>query len=111
MRDYFLKFPTEELFDTTMASIGWRNEYTFQEVTSVTYGSEYILLDRIGAVIITPGEYDEDFNEITPRVIDDAYHVNLRILDETEFPSELETYKITVNNPRRIFAGGMNPVE
>lgn len=110
MRDYFLKFPTEELFDSTMNSIGWRNEFTFQEVTSVTYGSEYILLDEIGSVIITPGEYDEEFNEITPPVIDDAYHVNLRILDSTEFPSELEPYKISVSNPRRIFAGGMNPV-
>ena len=110
MRDYFLKFTTEELFDTTMETIGWRNEFTFQETTSVSYGSQYILLDRIGPIVITPGVYDEEFNEITPPVIDDAYHVNLRIMDETEFPVELDPYKITVNSPSRVFAGGMNSV-
>ena len=110
MRDYFLKFSTEELFDTTMETIGWRNEFTFEETTSVSYGSQYILLDRIGPIVITPGVYDEEFNEITPPVIDDTYHVNLRIMDETEFPVELDPYKITVNSPSRVFAGGMNPV-
>jgi hypothetical protein len=110
MRDYFLKFTTEELFDTTMETIGWRNEFTFQETTSVSYGSQYIILDRIGPVTITPGVYDENLNEITAPVIDDAYHVNLRIMDETEFPEELEPFRITVNSPRRIFAGGMNVV-
>lgn len=111
MKDYFLKFETEELFDETMQIIGWRNEYTFQDITTVSYGSQYIILDLIGPVVLVPGEYDEEFNEITPPVIDDAYHVNLRIMDNTEFPVELETYKIAVSNPRRIFAGGMNPVE
>lgn len=111
MRDYFLKFPTEELFDITMETIGWRNEFTYNEITSVTYGSEYIILDRIGSVTLSMGEYDAEGNELTPPVIDDAYHVNLRIMDSTEFPVELEEYKIPVNNPRRIFAGGMNSVE
>jgi hypothetical protein len=111
MRDYYLKFETEEIFDSVMEDLGWRKEFTFQDVTTVSYGSEYITLDRIGPITLIPGEYDKDFNEITPPVIDNAYHVNLRFSDNTEFPTELETYRITVANPRRIFAGGMYPAD
>lgn len=30
---------------------------------------------------------------------------------KTMFSEELEDYKITVNNPKRVFTSGMNPIE
>lgn len=111
MRDYYLKFEDEAIFDSVMEDVGWRKEFTYQDITTVGYGSEYIVVDRIGPITLVPGEYDKDFNVITPPVIDEAYHVNVRIADNTEFPAELELYRITVNNPMRVFSGGMYPAE
>lgn len=37
--------------------------------------------DHIGAVITTPGTYDDEGNEVTPPVVDSRYHVNLLVRD------------------------------
>lgn len=36
-------------------------------------------IDHLGPVVITPGTYDEDGNEITAPVLDDRHHVNIRL--------------------------------
>lgn len=38
-------------------------------------------VDILGPVVLTPGIYDEDHNEITAAVMDNRYHVNLRIAE------------------------------
>lgn len=38
-----------------------------------------VLIDEIGPVTKTPGVYDEDGKEITPPVIVDGHHVNIRV--------------------------------
>ena len=38
-------------------------------------------LDHLGPVIITPGTYDEEGNELTAPVVDNRHHVNIRIAE------------------------------
>lgn len=88
------------------------------------------LIDEIGPVITTPAVIGEDGEIITPAVMDDRWHVNLR-LTETFSTSTDEEGNVTttghdpavlalggpgvewadpatVQQPRRIWAGGMS---
>ena len=38
-------------------------------------------VDVIGPVVITPGEYDEEGNELVAPIVDNRYHVNLRVAE------------------------------
>jgi len=38
-----------------------------------------INIDHLGSVVITPGTYDEDGNELTAPVMDNRHHVNIRL--------------------------------
>ncbi|WEX10275.1 hypothetical protein [Chelativorans sp. AA-79] len=60
-------------------------------------------LDIIGPVVITPGEYDEDGTEITPPVLDERFHVNLRCTDEiaAQVP---DSFKVSPSTPIRVWA-------
>jgi len=57
-------------------------------------------LDVIGPVEIAPGEYGDDGEIITPPVIDDRFHVNLRCTEDVaaQVPDHL---KVTPSTPYR----------
>lgn len=59
--------------------------------------------DPIGAVVTAPGEYDEEGNEITPPVIDNRFHANLRCAEAVaaKVPESIRVYPET---PYRIWA-------
>lgn len=58
--------------------------------------------DIIGALVIEPGAYDEEGNELTPPVVDDGFHVNLRCTEEvaTRVPASVI---VTPTSPRRVW--------
>lgn len=60
-------------------------------------------LDVIGPLVITPGTYDEDGNEIISPVIDQRFHANLRCSEEI---AALVPDSILVNpaSPKRVWA-------
>lgn len=41
-----------------------------------------VLIDELGPITKTPATYDEDGNEVTPAIIVDGHHVNLRAYGE-----------------------------
>jgi len=59
--------------------------------------------DPIGAVVTVPGEYDEEGNEITPPVIDNRFHANLRCTEAVvaKVPESIRVYPAT---PFRVWA-------
>ena len=59
--------------------------------------------DPIGPVVTVPGTYDEEGNEITPPVIDNRFHANLRCTTDIaeEVPAEL---RVTPGTPYRVWA-------
>ena len=60
-------------------------------------------LDLIGPVALSPGQYDEDGNEVTPPVIDSRYHANLRCSAAVAdlVPEDLI---VTPDHPVRVWA-------
>lgn len=53
---------------------------TFEDETLTP--TEGVLIDELGPVTKTPATYDEKGNEVTPAVIVDGHHVNLRAYGE-----------------------------
>ncbi len=72
------------------------------------------LIDEIGPVVTTPAVLGPNGTVITLAVLDERHHVNVRIAEQD--PVVLAAGGVgvewidptTVNNPRRIWAGGMN---
>jgi len=83
-------------------------------------------IDEIGPVVTTPAVISEDGTILTPAVMDDRHHVNVRIVHLPQSVDEEGTVTVTtmadlaagnadvewvdpatVDNPRRIWAGGM----
>lgn len=90
MRDYFLRCETKAAWDAFAASEGWTVEITPPDAGGWVKAGEGTVvpapgvnIDEIGPVVTIPGVYDpETGEEITPPVIDNWHHVNLRLLDD-----------------------------
>jgi hypothetical protein len=84
------------------------------------------LIDEIGPIVTTPAILDEDGEIVTPAVMDESHHVNVRVIhlpqsvdeegeisgitmaDLADGNADVEwVHPATVDNPRRIWAGGM----
>lgn len=67
-------------------------------------GPGYVL-DIIGPVVITHATYDADGNELTPAVMDNSFHVNIRIFDgfEGTIPDDVKMNP-EPTTPVRVFA-------
>lgn len=87
-----IRCPTKEIFDATALSVGLL-EYTNPAIPEVLdeegnivkeaveasgplIPSFGVTISRIGSLILIPGEYDSEGNEVVPPVKDDRYHVN-----------------------------------
>jgi len=76
-------------------------ETTFNEVTSLTYGTGIHAVVEIGQIVLTNGTYDADFKEVTAPVYADGYHFDIMSEQAIDFGSN----EIEVNNPKHEFAG------
>lgn len=68
----------------------------------ITTGDDWAL-DVIGALVLGPGTYDEDGEEITPPVIAEGFHANLRCTEEIAARVP-DTVRVTPTNPKRVWA-------
>jgi hypothetical protein len=83
-------------------------------------------IDEIGPIVTTPAVISEDGTILTPAVMDDRHHVNVRVINLPTITDEEGNVSVlsmadlaagaanvewvdpaTVDNPRRIWAGGM----
>jgi len=86
-----------------------------------------ILVDEIGPIVTIPAVFDEDGEIVTPAVVDDHWHSNIRVLRPVIMSTDEEPVTIdvcallaqggpgvewidpdTVSSPSRIWAGGMS---
>jgi len=74
MIDFMLRAATEQDFNTFGVAEGW---LIFDDDGLRVAGG--VDIDRIGSIVTTPGTYDEDGNQLTAPVIDNNYHVNVRL--------------------------------
>lgn len=94
---------------------------------AATFPAADILIDEIGTIVITPAGLDDDGAVVEEAVIDDHWHVNVRvqrpfIQSDDEEPVEIDVCAVLaaggpgvewidpaiVTSPERIWAGGMN---
>jgi len=86
MIDYLIRAEDRAVWLTYAQDQGWIDQ------DSVI--APHVFIDEIGAVAITPGEYDDEGIEITAPVMDDWHHVNLRLLSSDEtFGGQLRSAK------------------
>ena len=75
-------------------------ETTFNEVTSLTYGTGIHAVVEIGQIVLTPPVI-EDMQVITEATYLDGYHYDVMSEQAIDFGSNA----IEVNNPKHEFAG------
>jgi hypothetical protein len=68
---------TREQFITGMVANGLA---TYED--DILTATEGVLIDELGPITKTPATFDDEGNEITPAVIVDGHHVNLRAYGE-----------------------------
>jgi len=102
--DYLIRAETKEVWRAYAEEQGWLTNIDGEPVPA-----EHVRIDTLGPVVITPGTYDEEGNELTPPVMDDWYHVNLRILEpkpeETELLGRIAGTTTTANKDVRAIEG------
>lgn len=75
-----------------------------------------IFIDEIGPIVITPAVLDKQGEIVTPAVIDEAHHVNVRVMSRSIDLAALAAGgsgvewidPAIVTSPERIWAGGMH---
>lgn len=83
MIDAIVRANTQQDFETAALSFGIYREVVDAEAnTTHLVTNPGVNVSEMGPVVITEGQYDEEGNEITAPVMDNRYHVNLRIAGE-----------------------------
>ena len=101
MNIYKLKYKNKETAMKDLLKKGVYVETTFNEVTSLTYGTGIHAVVEIGQIVLENGTYDADFKEVTAPIYADGYHFDIMSEQEINFG----IYAIEVNNPKHEFAG------
>ena len=100
MNIYKLKYTTKAAAMKDLLKKGVYVETTFNEVTSLTYGTGIHAVVEIGQIVLTPAVI-EDMLVITDATYLDGHHFDIMSEQEINFGSNA----IEVNNPRHEFAG------
>ena len=100
MNIYKLKYKNKETAMKDLLKKGVYVENTFNEVTSLTYGTGIHAVVEIGQIMLTPPVM-EGMEVITEPIYADGYHYDVMSEQEINFGSNA----IEVNNPKHEFAG------
>jgi hypothetical protein len=109
MNIYKLKYTNKETAIKDLLKKGVYVETTFNDVTSLTYGTGIHAVVEIGQIVLEDGTYDEGLNEglnevlkvIKEPIYADGYHYDVMCEQDIDFGSNA----IEVNNPKHEFAG------
>jgi len=81
--DAIVRAETQADFEAAGVQFGIYREETDEEAnTTYLTTNPGVNVSVLGPVVITEGTYDEEGNEVTAPVMDERYHVNLRIAGE-----------------------------
>jgi len=95
-----LKYTTKETAMKDLIKKGVYVETTFNEVTSLTYGTGIHAVVEIGQIVLTPPVI-EDMQVITEATYLDGHHFDVMSEQSISFGKA----EIEVNNPKHEFAG------
>ena len=97
---YKLKYTTKATAMKDLLKKGVYVETTFNEVTSLTYGTGIHAVVEIGQIVLTPPVI-EDMQVITEATYLDGHHFDVMSEQSISFGKA----EIEVNNPKHEFAG------
>ena len=100
MNIYKLKYKNKETAMKDLLKKGVYVETTFNDVTSLTYGTGIHAVVEIGQIVLTPPVM-EDMQVITEATYLDGHHFDVMSEQSISFG----IYAIEVNNPKHEFAG------
>jgi hypothetical protein len=105
MNIYKLKYTNKETAMKDLLKKGVYVETTFNDVTSLTYGTGIHAVVEIGLIVLEDGTYNEGLNEglkvIKEPIYADGHHFDVMSEQEIDFGSN----SIEVDNPKHEFAG------
>jgi len=79
MLDYSVRADDQATFDAVALSVGMLEEVELDDGGTVLRPAKGINISRIGPVTLTPATYDDEGEVVTPAVVDDRYHVDVRL--------------------------------
>ena len=88
------EFTDEATADALIAAL----PHTTDELTGESYLEGNHTIVKLGHIVVTPGEYDEDGNETTAPVLADNYSVDVLWTVLEEQPEDWAAYEIVLDN-------------
>ena len=84
------------------------------DVFAAQFRDDQVRIDEIGPIVIAPAVIGNDGQIVTPAIINEAHHVNVRLIRPTLSCATLALGSpgvewinpATVNSPERVWAGG-----
>jgi len=99
---YYLKFASQEEWDTKAAEAGYR--YEDPETEAVHYSVSPGAIDVVGVIYNDDAVFDEEGEMTSPPTAKDGWHVNVRVRGYDTFPEVLNNYIVEPQTPSRVFA-------
>jgi hypothetical protein len=111
---YYLKFASQEEWDTKAEEAGYRNQNPMTE--EVSYSVNPGAIDVIGIILNDDAVFDDEGDVVTPSTAKEGWHVNIRVTQRHEYdiendqyidqslPEVLNNYIIHPQTPNRVFA-------
>ena len=99
---YYLKFASQEEWDTKAAEAGYR--YEDPETGEVYYSVRPGAIDVVGTIYNDDAVFDEEGEMTSAPTAKDGWHVNVRVRGYDTFPEVLNTYIVEPQTPSRVFA-------
>ena len=103
---YYLKFASQEEWDTKAAEAGYR--YEDPETGAVYYSVSPGAIDVVGTIYNDDAVFDEEGEMTSAPTAKDGWHVNVRVkntvISPSILPEVLNTYIVEPQTPSRVFA-------
>lgn len=99
---YYLKFASQEEWDTKAAEAGYR--YEDPETGAVYYSVSPGAIDVVGTIYNDDAVFDEEGEMTSAPTAKDGWHVNVRVRGYDNLPEVLNTYIVEPQTPSRVFA-------
>ncbi len=98
--DLYLRADTEADLIAALPFARWTDD---DEIAHWNRDADEWALDLIGPMMVSAGTYDEAGDELTPPVIDNRFHANMRC-SEAIAALVPEAIQVAPDNPRRVWA-------
>ena len=112
---YYLKFTSQEEWDTKAEEAGYRHQDP--ETGAISYTVYPGAIDVVGIILNDDAVFHDEGDVVTPATAKEGWHVNIRVIPnaeiidgetqtirDTSLPEVLNNYIVEPQTPSRVFA-------